>query len=155
MAHYALLTASVPSTLFIYLHFLSLLLGCSPRGQASGLILVWISHSVAQGMGSAGHIVAKSDLLSITMAIQLSRTLLEILKFLLLTEKGHLPTLDLPLNGSNLKCGRVEDHIPWGLQWDGLIHGNNVALPRAELVHIINEISHQWKQIYRTGCLSS
>jgi len=46
------------------------------------------------------------------MAVQLSKTLLEILKFLLLTEKGHLPTLD----GSNLKCGRVEDHIPWGLQ---------------------------------------
>lgn len=30
------------------------------------------------------------------------------LKLLLPTEKGHLPTLDLYPNGSNLKCGRVE-----------------------------------------------
>lgn len=87
------------------------------------MILVWISYNVPEGIGSAGHIVANSNLLDVTMAIQLSETLLEILKLLLLTEKGHPPTLDLHLNGSNLKHARVKDHIPWGLQSDGLIYG--------------------------------
>ena len=61
-------------------------------------------------MGSAGHTVAKSDLLSIPMAIQLAGSLVRhCLKLLFPIEKGRLPTLDLQPNGSNSKCGTVED----------------------------------------------
>lgn len=99
----------------IYLDLLSLILDCAPRRQAPGLILAWLPHNATQGLGSAGHIVAKSDLLSVPMAILLAGSLVRhCLKVLLLTEESHLPTLDLHPNGS--KCERVEACIPWRLQ---------------------------------------
>lgn len=100
---------SVGAFHFIYLPIFSFpSMRCAPRRQAPALILVWLPHSVAQGLGSAGHTEAKSDLSSVPTAIQLAGSLVrQCLKLLLPTKKGHLPTPPKWFQSQVWKSGRL------------------------------------------------